>query len=198
VHVPLAVFIAQWVLTTVFGVFLVLLFRQVAHLLRLARVESGRARIAIGESVPAFSYRIYGAGESIAYERGAAGLLLFVEPTCSSCVAAVEWLRTTLEADDAAQIVEPLVLTSASDDTVRRVPGLIEGGVQIGLINEGIASDDFGIDATPFVVASDGDGTVSFCSPVSTIDDIRTAVATLGRDEERAGPHTGQVAAALS
>lgn len=178
IQVPTSIIIAQWVLMFGLIAILTVLYRQLAHLLRVSRATSEEAGLDVGNVAPPFTYSV-SSGERRKFDpRAAATILLFADPGCASCDAAMTALERIARGDDDTRIV---VATSATPDVIQTIPAFRETELDIVRVDRDVAYLMYQAAVTPFLFAIDDSGVVRAKGLVTTEREIRRMMRALDR-----------------
>ena len=188
ISMPIALVVTQWVLLLALALLVLLMYRQLAHLLHL----SGSAHDAGGpvEGEPAQAFRYHQPGEPLVhdYQPGEqATLLLFSDPRCGACDAALEAVETVTRNSRAAGL-RVLVITDADDIAVAANNALANTALDVAVVDRGV-THDYRIAGTPLLVGVDREGVVR--AKASSPD--QTAVRRLLKDIRRATSGAAEV-----
>ncbi|HUC58451.1 MAG TPA: hypothetical protein VMA95_13690 [Streptosporangiaceae bacterium] len=161
IRIPLYLAVAQWALLAALGVFLLVLFRQLGHLMN-GQGKTSALGPAAGTLAPPLGYLRPGEPDDARLLRPGAGqplLLAFVDPTCPSCEELVRVLGSLSSAGELSG-VRTLLLISDPVSYLRISPAFTETDLEIGRPAKPAELDAYRVSATPLLVAIDGFGTV--------------------------------------
>jgi hypothetical protein len=155
IELPAPVVIAQWVLLSGLAVLVIVMYRQLAYLLKLSEAEAEGGGLAIGEPAPQFKFkrwRLTGAGS--ASERfepnGVPAVLAFAEPYCKACVEMLVSLeRATRDARAAGLRV--LVLTDANRRELEAVDAFRTTSLDVALVDRTVTARLYRTSITPYL-----------------------------------------------
>ena len=174
--IPVYVAVAQWALLLALGVLVTLMFRQLGRHLSGTRTASGLGP-RVGSPAREFGYlRLDGAAdESLRPGDGQATLLAFVDPTCPSC----EELVAAMNAADAAgelTHVRSLLLISEPPSYLQISEPFRQTQLPVGRVLADSTLADYGVSATPLLVAVDRAGVVRAAGPATRRVDVQAFV----------------------
>jgi hypothetical protein len=158
ISVPTSVVIAQWVLLLALALFVVVMYRQLAYLMRLTRNVS-QDGLAVGVEAPDFEYEPARQHTGVDRRRfmrdGAPAVLMFAHPGCASCVDALGALEKA-----ATRQIRVLVVTDAEPDEIAAVDAFRESALEIGRVDQKVRSNLYRTFSTPFVYGVGADGVI--------------------------------------
>ena len=159
-HVSLYLAVAQWALLGALGVFLLVLFRQLGHVLR---GTGGSAELgpAVGSLAAPLHYRRPGEEQArrLTPGDGQPTLIAFVDPTCPSCEELVSVLGA-LRAAGELMAIRVLLLISDPASYLRISEAFSATELEVGRPSDPSGLDDYRVTGTPLLVAIDQGGVV--------------------------------------
>jgi hypothetical protein len=182
VRIPLYLAVAQWALLGALGVLVVVLFRQLGHLLRGTSRSSGLGP-QVGSKAASLAYLRPGehAVREFAPGAGQACLIAFVDPTCPSCEDLVRTLDSMRGEGELADL-RVLLLISDPASYLQISDAFSATELEIGRPTDGTGLDAYRVSGTPLLVAVDEHGTVAAAgSAVRRAEVRRYREACLGR-----------------
>lgn len=166
ITLPVALVVAQWVLLVALATLLILLYRQLAYVLRLGGAVSGEGGLQVGARVPAFTYRPLGGGVQDAETRrrftGAAGtptILMFTDPRCGTCEQALTALEK-IARPYLSQGLRVLAVTDVNPAVVAASEVFRATTVEVAQVDTDVMTHAYGSYVTPLFYGIDGDGVV--------------------------------------
>src|SRR5579884_3016994 len=140
---PTWVVVSQWILLLGLSGLIIVLYRQLAYVIRLRDMGSERDGLPVGESAPAFAYTPVTADsesdmrkstpQPVRFEPlGHWSLLLFADPGCVSCRGAVEALGRV--GPKLPQISQVLVVTHSEPALIAAVDAFSRASIPVGRI----------------------------------------------------------------
>jgi len=175
IRIPVYLAVAQWALLGALGLLVVIMFRQLGHVLAGDGRKDGLGPVA-GSTAAPLTYVRPGApsAERLRPGDGQPLLLAFVDPTCPSCEQLVAVLDHLHDAGELAAVRLLLLISDPPSyleisDTFRSTR--IEIGRPAG---DGLAS--YRASATPLLVAVDGAGVVQAAGSVIRAAEVRAFV----------------------
>jgi hypothetical protein len=191
VAVPTPVLVAQWVLLGALTLLVVIMYRQLAYLMRLGRGASEDGGIELGRPAPAFTYHVRRGTRRTFDPIGKPAIVLFAEPACPACERAVEEL-TAIYSGSVPNDVRALIVTQARDGLLDTSDAFGRTHVELGQVDRDVAERLYETHLTPFFFGIDAHGRI--VAKLSTdkrrdIEKIISAVETVGNGE-RVAPAT--------
>jgi hypothetical protein len=172
-EIPLYLAVAQWALLGALGVLVVVMFRQLGHLVK-GSASTGELGPPVGSAAAPLAYRRPGEQDirSLAPGDGQPALVAFVDPTCRSC----EELVLTLDAmrdDGELSAVRVLLLISDPASYLRISEAFQRTGLEIGRPADPSGLAAYRVTGTPLLVAVDSAGTVAAAGPTFRRAEVR-------------------------
>lgn len=159
ISVPTWVVLAQWAMLGTCLVFVVVLFRQLAHLLNVSKtVEPRQAGPEVGSLAQDFAYTSLEGVSRRFVIGGEPSLVMFADPGCASCEQALIWLEQIQRR--AARGIRTLVATASPHEMVRAIDTFRTSSVEIGIVSRDVPAVAYRTQVTPFAVVIAGDGRV--------------------------------------
>ncbi|HLH60460.1 MAG TPA: hypothetical protein VKV20_02155 [Ktedonobacteraceae bacterium] len=177
ITLPLWLFAAQWVLLFALGFLILVMFRQIALFERLKDSGSEREGLPVGEKAPSFVYQPVNrrANPPAHFEPvGNWSLLLFADPSCSSCQSTLLSLERL--APRLAQSMRLLVATTAEPAVITAADAFRQATVEIGRIPVDVSTRLYRTTVTPFGYLIDPDGIVRAKGAVADDASLRKLV----------------------
>jgi hypothetical protein len=174
-RIPTYLFAAQWALLFGLGLLVVVMYRQLGHVFGAKPPrEHGPAA---GTGAPGFEYKRVSDGTLHHFEpgRGRPALLAFVNPTCLTCEQLVASMSRTGRAGglDAVRVIlvmsDPVAYLQVSE-------AFREASLEIGRVTTMTTISAYRAEATPLLVAIDGDGVIRSAGAAVKEDEIRRFV----------------------
>ncbi len=175
IRIPVYLAVAQWALLVALGLLVVIMFRQLGHVLA-GDGRRGGLGPAAGSMAAPLTYARPGAesAERLRPGDGQPLLLAFVDPTCPSCEQLVVVLDHLHGAGELAG-VRPLLLISDPPSYLEISDAFRSTRIEIGRpAGDGLAS--YRASATPLLVAVDGAGVVQAAGSVIRAAEVRAFV----------------------
>ncbi len=181
--IPVYLAIAQWALLLALGVLVTLMFRQLGRHLNGTR-PAGDLGPRLGSQARELGYLRLdrggsgdgsGRGEVFRPGAGQAALLAFVDPTCPSCEELVTALNAADEAGELTH-VRSLLLISEPPSYLQISGPFRQTRLPVGRILAGATLADYGVSATPLLVAIDRAGVVRAAGPATRRVDVQAFV----------------------
>jgi peroxiredoxin len=162
VTVPVAVLVAQWVLLVSLGVFLILVYRQLAFLLEIGRGGKTQQGLPAGTAAPIFDYvPLNGtskASKDVFETKGKWTILMFADPMCASCERAVASL-TRVVRKHRSDGLSVLVATTSELEIMESVEAFKGSSIPLGQIDHQVHRL-YETHATPSLFVIDPNGTI--------------------------------------
>jgi hypothetical protein len=171
--VPVYVVVAQWLALASLGLLVIIMYRQLGRVFaRKTRPEN--LGPPLGSRAVEFDYRHLADDSirSVRYEDAPGTLLAFVDPTCPACEELVENLgeaKATSELDG----IRVLLATYEPPDYIHLSDAFSLTQHEIAWPTSDSVRSDYGVEATPLVIAIDARGIVRGVRPTSQLKDIR-------------------------
>jgi hypothetical protein len=147
--VPTPLLVTQWVLLFALSALVVVMYRQLAHLLRLSDSANDAGGLAPGAAVPTFTYRRPGRPGVDRFVPGSgSAVLLFTDPRCGACDTVLDGLERVVSAGARDQL-RVLVMTDADDTAVAANDALGRTSLEVALVDHRVVSHEFRVNATP-------------------------------------------------
>lgn len=161
ISVPMSLVVTQWVVLFALGGLVIVMYRQLAHLLELSGSAHDPGGPDIGAQAPAFDYRH--PSESAATNRLAPPgqgpiVLLFSDPWCGACDKALQAVETVTQRRPSSLRV--LVVTDADDVAVAANDGLSRTPLEVAVVEGQVVTRDYGVTGTPLLLGVDANGVV--------------------------------------
>lgn len=175
--VPTPVFVAQWVLLGGLGFLVILMYRQLAYLIRVGKSVSSDGGLAIGQPAPAFEYwpaRNSGGRAQMFQPRGTASILLFADPACPSCERAVSVLADVIRGED--EPVRVVVVTEAWEELIDAFEVFRTTHLELVRASEDVAARLYETSVTPCFFGIDDDGVIRAKAVTDKERDIRQLI----------------------
>lgn len=181
IEVPAPLMIAQWALLISALGLVVVMYRQLAHVLKVTDYVPPGQGLDPGESAPGFTYTPVANGQRHTFSPAATpSLLIFADPDCASCITALHALEA-MAPGERYPTVKILVVTDAPTEKVRQVPAFASATVEIGRVDRTIASELYRVELTPSYFVIDEGGVVQSRGTLTDEADLAAAL------EEAAG-----------
>jgi hypothetical protein len=163
VRIPTSVFAVEWALLFGLAALVVVLYRQLAYLMKLREPGPIQGGLDIGETAPAFTYRPMVASNGRTRESfepgGDSTLLVFADPYCGTCaelIRAVEQLPWEAKDID----LRLVVATTATRERVTSLHAFESIPGEVALIKESVMRRLYRVPVTPYVFVIDGTGVI--------------------------------------
>jgi hypothetical protein len=172
-HVSLYLAVAQWALLGALGVFLLVLFRQLGHVMQ-GTGSSAELGPQVGTLAAALQYRRPGEEQirRLVPGNGQPTLIAFVDPTCPSCEELVTVLGTLRTAGELASI-RVLALISDPASYLRISEAFSATELEVGRPSDPAGLDDYRVSGTPLLVAIDQGGVVRAAGSAMRTAEVR-------------------------
>jgi hypothetical protein len=152
-RVPVSVFVAQSVLVGALGILIVILYRQLAFLLRgVDRIDNqASGGLPVGTLAPQFDYENLRSGVRLATtfadERWT--LLMFLDPLCVTCEQALKALEAMT--NPTLPTFRILVVSSAAPNVVSAVHAFASTSLALGHVSAEVTKHLYRVESTPFL-----------------------------------------------
>lgn len=174
VTLPLWIVVSQWIVLFALGFLVVVMYRQMAYLLRLKDVGTARDGLEIGNAAPAFDYVgvNVNAGSNLRFNpRGGWKFIIFADPGCSSCEKAMLILENFKI--DVKPGMQPIVVTTADTTEVDAIGAFRRSSLPIAQVKREVFSRLYKTNTTPFAYVVDPEGIVRGKGPASDQPSLR-------------------------
>ena len=172
-HVSLYLAVAQWALLGALGVFLLVLFRQLGHIMQ-GSASSAELGPRVGSQAASLQYRRPGEEQvrRLVPGDGQPALVAFVDPTCPSCEELVTVLGALRTAGELAAI-RVLLLISDPASYLRISEAFSATELEVGRPADPSGLDDYRVSGTPLLVAIDQGGVVRAAGSAMRAAEVR-------------------------
>lgn len=172
-RIPLYLAVAQWALLGALGVLVVVMFRQLGLLVK-GTTKTGELGPPLRSQAPPLTYLRPGEQEArtLVPGRGQPALIAFVDPTCPSCEQLVLTLDAMAVAGELAA-VRVLLLISDPASYLQISEAFSASKLEIGRPADPAGLAAYRAEATPLLVAVDGDGVVAASGSTVRRADVR-------------------------
>jgi hypothetical protein len=161
-RVPASVFIAQSVLVGSLGILTVVLYRQLAFLVRgLGRIDKqASGGLPVGSPAPQFEYdNLQSRAQLTAtFAEQRWTLLAFLDPLCVTCDDALTSIERITKHSLAGFRI--LVVSTAAPRLIGAVQAFANTSLELGHVSAEVATDLYRTDATPFLYVIDPAGVI--------------------------------------
>jgi hypothetical protein len=160
ISIPVAVVVAQWVVLFGLSALVVVMYRQLAHLLELGGAAGSAGGLDVGARAPSFTYRRPGEPDRYYFEVGQTpAFLLFTDPRCGACDTALRAVETVTRRSRSTG-TRVVVVTDADDVAVAANEGLSNTALDVAVVDNAVVERDYRVTATPLLIGVDADGVV--------------------------------------
>jgi hypothetical protein len=160
ISVPLALVVTQWVVLLVLAALVLVMYRQLAHLLELSRGAHDAGGLDLEAAAPSFAYRRPSeAGEHRFTVGETPALLLFTDPRCGACDKALQAVESVTRRSRSTG-VRVLVVTDGDEIAVAANGALSASALDIAIVERHVVTRDYRVTGTPLLVGVDADGLV--------------------------------------
>lgn len=173
-RLPLVVVAVQWVLLLALGGLLWIAFGELGRALSKEprRGAPLRGGLHPGETAPTFRGTDVTSGDTVQFRPGGRPrLLVFAEPSCTSCQETMRVLNA-LKAAGAVDEVDVVVATTEPPEFVRATPEFHESEFALLNVLPSVQSDLYEADVTPLLHAIGSDGLVRAAGSAVAPDEI--------------------------
>ena len=163
----------QWVLLLALGVLVIVMYRQLAYLMRLVGGNSAQEGLAVGESAPKFEYldlRNESAKPQQFVPGGSVTLLMFADPGCNACEKALVALD---RAAHGAPHLQVIVATEAPAEVIEQFDAFAQTPLRLVQVAHDVSRRIYRVAATPFVFVLSHTGQVVAKGAAHTTGEIR-------------------------
>src|ERR1700722_4093813 len=172
-HVSLYLAVAQWALLGALGVFLLVLFRQLGHIMQ-GSGSSAELGPRVGSLAAPLQYRRPAEEQvrRLAPGDGQPTLVAFADPTCPSCEELVTVLGALRTAGELAGL-RVLLLISDPASYLRISEAFSATELEVGRPSDPSGLDDYRVSGTPLLVAIDQGGVVRAAGSAMRAAEVR-------------------------
>jgi hypothetical protein len=157
---PIALVVTQWVMLFALVALVVMMYRQLAHLLEIGSRAHDAGGLADGDPAPSFGYRRPGEPGTHHFTGGGSpALLLFTDPRCGACEQALESVEALTRGNRVPDL-RVLVVTDADDVAVTANEGLSRTRLDVAVVDNHVVTRDYRVAGTPLLVGIDAAGVV--------------------------------------
>jgi hypothetical protein len=175
IELPALVVVAQWVLLAGLAVLVLLMYRQLAWLLRLASAESEGGGLAPGERAPSFEFKRWrgtGPADGVFDPSAGPAVLAFAEPYCKSCAEMLSVLERITRRSRAAGL-RVLVVTDGHRRQLDEVEAFRDTPLDVAIVDRDVTQRLFLTTVTPFLYGVGAEGAIEVKGVGSNEADVR-------------------------
>lgn len=181
ISLPIAIVVTQWVMLFALSGLVIVMYRQLAHLLHLSGSAHDAGGLDVGTVAPTFGYRHPGESTRRIFQPGSRStVLLFTDPRCGACDAALEAVEGAARGSQSSGL-QVLVVSDADDIAVAANEGLSRTSLDIALVDHGVVTTDYRVTGTPLLVGIDSNGAVQSTIAAPDLPAARRLVKDLHR-----------------
>lgn len=161
ITLPLWIALSQWTLLFALGWLVVMMYRQLAVLMKLQDQGNDRYGLPIGQTAPSFEYTAANDARAIPVRFEPIGnwsLLLFADPGCASCESALLAIEASKPRLDSPLHI--LVVTSVEKERIAAIEVFRTTSITIACVSKDVPSQLYRTHITPFIYLIDDQGTI--------------------------------------
>lgn len=174
-EVPYPIVILEWLILFVLMLLIVIVYRQLAYLLHLGAGSHG---IEVGSRAPRFTYRDAGGSHARFPVDGLLSLLLFTDPRCVACDAALRGLEQQKQRIVRSG-VQVLVATDVPPEVAQAVGAFDETSYPVGFVEGPVPGSLYKTTSVPFLFGIDRAGRVVCKGSVADTRSLKNLIARL-------------------
>jgi peroxiredoxin len=183
VEIPTSVVFAQWALLFGLSALVIILYRQLAYLLRTHSGGSVAEALSVGERAPSFEYQRLRNGVGSRFNPVDSTLLVFADPFCAGCVTALRTLNAESK-ELAKQNVSVVVATTADREQTDAVEEFNSAAFDLIQVSREVPTKLYGAAFTPFMFAIDRTGVVRGRGIAALRKEVKGLLRELDRTSE--------------